>query len=160
MTTVRSLPNLSPVAIHVGLDLVAVQSIEDALRAPHGSRYLRRVYTEREVEDCRTATGVDAERLAARFAAKEATLKVLPLADQGVSLRTIEVRREPSGRVFLKLTGKTAALAAAAGVVDLALSLTHEGGFAAAVVVADCRDFDGSTRQTKDGPERRRSSGV
>jgi holo-[acyl-carrier protein] synthase len=128
------------VTIRVGLDLVAIESIAESLRAAHRERYLQRVYTEREVDDCRTATGLDAERLAARFAAKEATLKVLPLADEGVSLRAIEVRREPSGRVYLELFDPVASIAAEAGIVDLALSLTHEGGFAAAVVVAELRD--------------------
>ena len=126
--------------LRVGLDLVAVASIDESLQAPYRDHYLERVYTEQEVLDCQTATGVDAERLAARFAAKEATLKVLPAADEGLSLRDIEVRREPTGRVYLELTGRAAELAADAGVIDLALSLTHEGGFAAAVVVADCRD--------------------
>jgi holo-[acyl-carrier protein] synthase len=132
--------------IRVGLDLVAVTSIEHALGEPHRDRYLTRVYTEREVEDCRTPMGVDAERLAARFAAKEATLKVLPLEDEGLSLKTIEVLREPSGRVYLKLSGRAATIAADAGIVDLALSLTHDGGFAAAVVVADCRTVDTDER--------------
>jgi holo-[acyl-carrier protein] synthase len=135
---------LSAVSIRVGLDLVAVESISDALRASHRDRYLDRVYTEREVLDCQTAMGLDAERLAARFAAKEATLKVLPLADEGVSLRSIEVLREPSGRVRIQLTGRAAEVAAEAGVIDLSLSVTHEGGFAAAVVVAECRDANRS----------------
>lgn len=129
-------------SIRVGLDLVAVESVADALRASHRNRYLDRVYTEREVLDCQTATGIDAERLAARFAAKEATLKVLPLADEGVSLRSIEVLREPSGRVRIRLSGRAAEVATEAGVIDLALSLTHEGGFAAAVVVAEYRDIN------------------
>ena len=123
-------------AIQVGLDLVSVDEVAEALRAPHGDRYLARVYTETEVADCRSAAGIDPERLAARFAAKEATLKVLSTGDDGVSLLDIEVIRESSGRVHLELHGRAAELAAAAGVLDLALSLTHEGGFAAAVVVA------------------------
>ncbi len=126
--------------IRVGLDLVAVASVEDSLRAAHGDRYLDRLFTEREIADCRTAAGIDPERLAARFAAKEATLKVLPAADQGVSWQEIEVRREESGRVHLELRGRAAELAAEARITDLALSLTHEGGFAAAVVVAESRD--------------------
>jgi holo-[acyl-carrier protein] synthase len=142
------------VSIRVGLDLVAVESVEDALLASHRDRYLNRVYTEREVLDCQTATGLDAERLAARFAAKEATLKVLPLADEGISLRAIEVLREPSGRVRIELTGRAAAVAAKAGVIDLALSLTHEGGFAAAVVVAECRDLNPSTGHPDDVQDR------
>jgi holo-[acyl-carrier protein] synthase len=144
------------VSIRVGLDLVAVELVEDALRASHRDRYLKRVYTEREVLDCQTATGLDPERLAARFAAKEATLKVLPLADEGISLRAIEVLREPSGRVHIELTGRAATAAAEAGVIDLALSLTHEGGFAAAVVVAECRDADPSTGHPDDVQDRGR----
>ena len=133
----RSIPAMP---IRVGLDLVAVASVEDSLRSAHGDRYLERIFTEREVADSRTAAGIDPERLAARFAAKEATLKVLPAADEGVPWRDIEVRREGSGRVHLELRGRAAELAAQATIVDLALSLTHEGGFAAAVVVAECRD--------------------
>ena len=125
--------------IRVGLDLVAVASVEDSLRAAHGDRYLERLFTEREVADCRTAAGIDPERLAARFAAKEATFKVLPAADPGVPWRDVEVRREASGRVHLELRGRAAELATEATIVDLSLSLTHEGGFAAAVVVAECR---------------------
>jgi holo-[acyl-carrier protein] synthase len=144
LTTPNSASSLSAVSIRVGLDLVAVESIASALRASHRDRYLERVYTEREVLDCQTATGLDSERLAARFAAKEATLKVLPLADEGVSLRSIEVLREPSGRVRIQLTGRAAEVAEEAGVIDLALSLTHEGGFAAAVVIAEYNDVNRS----------------
>jgi holo-[acyl-carrier protein] synthase len=121
----------------VGIDLVAVDSVAEALRSPHGDRYLARIYTDAEIADCRIATGVDPERLAARFAAKEAAIKVLQIGDDAVSMRDIEVRRDASGRVSLMLHGRAAELAARAGLVDFSVSLTHEGGFAAAVVVAD-----------------------
>lgn len=124
-------------AIRVGLDLVSVAGVIETLRSELVDRYLARVYTDDEVADCRTAAGVDPERLAARFAAKEATLKVISSgADDALSLREIEVRREPSGRVHLALHGRAAELAAEAGLSNLELSLTHDGGFAAAVVVA------------------------
>ena len=61
--------------LRVGIDTVEVAAIEAALAA-HGERYLRRVYTSREVADCNG----DPERLAARFAAKEATFKALRAA--------------------------------------------------------------------------------
>jgi holo-[acyl-carrier protein] synthase len=118
---------------------VAADDVQASLEAAHGERYLERIYTEDEVEDCRTAAGIDPQRLAARFAAKEATLKVLPAGSGGVSFRAIEVRREESGRVHLQLSGRAAELAADAGLADFAVSLTHEAGFAAAVVVADGR---------------------
>jgi holo-[acyl-carrier protein] synthase len=104
----------------------------------HGDHYLTRVYSEREVHDCTTSAGLDAERLAARFAAKEATLKVLRPGDVGIPWPAIEVLRDPDGWVGLELAGAAAKLGAEAGITELELSITHEGGFAAAVVVAIC----------------------
>jgi holo-[acyl-carrier protein] synthase len=123
-------------AIRIGLDLVAVNSVAETLRGEHREHYLERVYTEREVDDCRGPSGrIEPERLAARFAAKEATIKALPGAGEEVRLTTIEVRSEPSGEVRLELSGRAAELADEAGISELAISLTHEGGFAAASVV-------------------------
>jgi holo-[acyl-carrier protein] synthase len=129
-------------AIHVGLDLVSVAQVQATLDGPLAARYLARIYTETELGDCRMADGLDPQGLAARFAAKEATLKVLAEAD-GVPWRDIEVERAPSGAVRLLLHGRAAERAADVGVVDLALSVTHEDGFAAAVVIADCRPSSG-----------------
>jgi holo-[acyl-carrier protein] synthase len=120
----------------VGVDLVAVESVQESIRT-HAEHYLTRVYTEREIADCTTPAGVDAQRLAARFAAKEAALKVLRPGEVGLSLRAIEVRRTPGGWVELELSGPAAALALDAGLENFALSLTHEGGYASAVVIAD-----------------------
>jgi holo-[acyl-carrier protein] synthase len=125
--------------IRVGFDLVSVAGVEDQLRAPTRDRYLARVYTEREVAECTTGRGINAERLAARFAAKEATIKVLPPSAKGFALREIEARRSVSGMVEIDLTGTAAALAATAGIIGLSISLTHESGFAGAVVVAEYR---------------------
>lgn len=122
--------------LRVGIDLVTVDSVRDSL-AEHGEHYLARVFTAREREDCATPTGVDPERLAGRFAAKEATLKVLRPGEVGVPWNTIAVVRDPAGWVTLELSGPAATVAAAAGVSELALSITHEGGFASAVVIAN-----------------------
>jgi holo-[acyl-carrier protein] synthase len=124
-------------ALRVGTDLVFIDTVRGSI-ASHAEHYLERVYTEREIEDCRGSRGIDAERLAARFAAKEATLKVLRPRDEGIPWNSIEVRRDPSGWVELELSGPAAALAADAGVIELSLSIAHEGDFATAVVVADC----------------------
>jgi holo-[acyl-carrier protein] synthase len=123
--------------LRVGTDLVLIETVRDSIDA-HAEHYLERVYTEREVEDCTTPEGVDPERLAARFAAKEATLKVLRPRDEGIPWNAIEVRRDPSGWVELALSGPAASLATDAGVTDLSLSISHEGQFASAVVVASC----------------------
>ena len=123
-------------ALRVGIDIVAVSTVADSLRGAHRDHYLERVYTEREVDDCRGSSGrVEPERLAARFAAKEAAIKALPGAGEEVSLTQIEVVRDPSGNVSLELSGRAAELFAQSGSAEIALSLTHEGDFAAATVV-------------------------
>lgn len=122
--------------VRTGIDLVSVSSVRASL-AEHGERYLTRVFTEREVADCAGPAGPAPERLAARFAAKEATIKVLRPGDEGIPWRDIEVRREPAGWVALELTGRAAALAVEIGVRELAVSLTHEEGLACAVVIAE-----------------------
>src|SRR5207248_2544465 len=82
--------------------------------------------------DCRRAGALDARRLSGRFAAKEATLKVLrPARDEAVPWRAIEIR---DGRIAL--SGAAAERAAAAGLRDFSLSLAFAGGHAAAVVLA------------------------
>jgi holo-[acyl-carrier protein] synthase len=124
------------VPVRVGIDTVLVESVREAIRV-HGEHYLERVYTPAELEDCRVNDRVDCQRLAARFAAKEAALKVLRPDTEGINLQTIEVLRRPAGWVELKLTGPAADLAAKAGLGDLAVSLTHEPEIASAVVVGE-----------------------
>ncbi len=122
--------------LRVGIDLVAVETVAATLAGEHRETYLRRVFTEREVSDCRSSSGeVEADRLAARFAAKEAAIKALPGSAEGVPLRSIEVCRSSGGEIELALSGRAAELAAGAGLGELAVSITHEGGLAAASVV-------------------------
>jgi holo-[acyl-carrier protein] synthase len=123
-------------ACSVGIDLVAVQDVADAL-ARHGERYERRLFTEAEIGYCRQAPHLAAQRFAARFAAKEAAFKALRLGDdEGFDWRHIEVRRAPDGACDLLLHGRPRAVADARGITSLALSLSHESAMATAVVVA------------------------
>lgn len=116
----------------VGIDLASAQAVREALEA-HGTRYLDRVYSRAEQADC----AGDPVRLAARFAAKEAVVKVLrPGPDRPIPLLDIEVRRHSHGHTELHLRGAAAELAAIEGLDDLAVSLSHEGDLATAVVLA------------------------
>jgi holo-[acyl-carrier protein] synthase len=117
--------------VHVGIDLVAVEQIQDSL-ARHGDRFLERVFTPAE----RVASAGRASGLAARFAAKEATMKALGRADEGVGWRSIEVVGAGDGHFALRLSGGAAALAAERGVTKLSLSLIGRRRHAAAVVLA------------------------
>jgi holo-[acyl-carrier protein] synthase len=126
-----------PAGFAVGLDLASVEAVETSISL-HAERYLRRVYTSRELSDCRNADGTpNARRLAARFAAKESTMKVLRVADEALPWRSIGVCSDGCGRPAIELTGDAEELASSRGIKTLALSLTHEGPFAAAVVVAE-----------------------
>ncbi len=123
-------------AVRVGIDLVSVGSVRESIE-DHSAHYLERVYTEAELDDCRTPDGFAPERLAARFAAKEATLKVLRPQDEAIPWHTIEVVRHASGDVGVQLSGRAASLAGESGLCNLALSITHEADYASAVVVAE-----------------------
>jgi holo-[acyl-carrier protein] synthase len=114
--------------VGVGVDVVAVARLERALaRTP---RLRERLFTEGE----RALPRV--ESLAARFAAKEAVAKALG-APGGLRWRDAEVVVEPSGRPRLALHGGVAEEAAAQGIATWHLSLSHDGGVATAVVVAE-----------------------
>jgi holo-[acyl-carrier protein] synthase len=125
--------------VSVGIDMVSIDAIKESIRV-HSERYLARVYTSTELDDCRLPDGTyDARRLAARVAAKEAVLKVLRVEDEGIPWRAIGVRSDHGGRPSIELTGAAEALARERGVAALDVSITNAGPFAAAVVVAELR---------------------
>jgi holo-[acyl-carrier protein] synthase len=74
--------------------------------------------------------------LAGRFAAKEAFAKALDGAP-GVGWHEVEIRRGPSGRPHMSLLGRAQTLAFEAGAVRWHVSITHDAGIAAAVVILE-----------------------
>jgi holo-[acyl-carrier protein] synthase len=119
----------------LGVDVVQVSHIAESLAA-FGDRFTRRLFTPQEITDAGSEARVRNERLAARFAAKEATLKAFGWCHVGLSWRDIEVRRQASGACVLMLQGRAAALAKQQGISQWALSLSHDGDHAVAVVAA------------------------
>lgn len=118
--------------IRTGTDLAAVADVVAGISA-HGERYLDRLFTVRE----RTDAGDDPERLAARFAGKEAVVKLLrPAPDQAIPLREVAIVLDDHGAPTVELTGAAAALAEAIGCGAIAVSLAHERGLAVATAVA------------------------
>jgi len=116
------------------MDVVDVSDVELSL-ARFGDRYLRRVYTARELEACRN--GSDARRLAAHFAAKEAVLKTLGGAERGIDWRSVELRLPEAGNASVELSGAAAEIARAEGIVGFAVSVGATRQHAAAVVLAE-----------------------
>ena len=119
----------------VGIDIVQVSRIQESLER-FGARFVDRLYTPAEAAYAGAAPGLQAERLAARFAAKEAALKALQLTDAGVDWREIEVCRDATGACRLALHGKAASLVYRHGGLAIGLSMSHDGDYAVAVVTA------------------------
>jgi holo-[acyl-carrier protein] synthase len=122
-------------ALAVGIDIIEIARIRRTL-ADFGDRFLRRVYTERE----RERYGSRISELAARFAAKEATSKALGTGIRGIRWRDMEVLSNRRGKPVLILHGSAAERAAALGLVDFDVSLTHSRTDAMAIVVGMKRD--------------------
>ena len=121
--------------VRVGIDLTAVGDVAQSLER-FGDRYARTVYTDTELADCAGEPAVRSRGLAARFAAKEATLKALGVtSEKAPGWRQIEIRRTETGAPELVLHGLAAELAGEMGISSWAISLTHEGDMAAAVVI-------------------------
>lgn len=119
--------------IGIGVDLVEVDRMRAALgRTP---TLAARLFTDAERAYADAARD-PAERYAVRFAAKEAVMKALGVGIGAVDWHDIEVVRAPSGAPSLVVTGRAAALADAAGVVDWLLTLSHTHRTAEAIAVA------------------------
>ncbi len=119
--------------VSVGIDVVLVDRFAKALaRTP---LLKERLFTEAER---RTGSGNprSPESLAARFAAKEAVAKALG-APSGLLWRDCEVVSDSDGRPWLTVAGTVAAAAAERGITRWHLSLSHDGGIASAMVVAE-----------------------
>jgi holo-[acyl-carrier protein] synthase len=123
-----------PAAPIVGCDVVAVQRVRDLLTERSGAR--ARIFSEQELADVLRGDvdpdgDIAVERLAARFAAKEATRKALQ--GRGPTLTSIEVRTAADGSPSIWISGAP---------TRLACSLSHDAGVAMAVVVGDMTMLD------------------
>lgn len=120
----------------LGLDLVEVARLARILAGPpaRAERFVARVFTTGERAYC-DGMADRPTRYAARFAAKEAALKALGVP-AGLRFHELEVVRG-EGAPRLSLSGRAAEAARRLGVERLHLTITHDGGVAAAVVVAE-----------------------
>lgn len=128
----------------VAIDIVEIGQVAESM-AEFGDRYTRRVFTAREIA---YASGSPA-RFAARFAAKEAVVKLLRPGPIGVDPRSIEVLNESDGAPRVALTGAAAMLAVERRLSRLSLSLSHDGGYAIAAVSAQPQTFTSRLRRRR-----------
>ena len=117
--------------LRVGVDLMEVPRIAHAMER-YGEKFYSRFFTENERKLCEGQP----MRLAARFAAKEATAKALGTGIGDVRWVEIEIDGDERGRPILKLHGNAARIAAELGLTTWEVSLSHTHDHAIAFVVA------------------------
>jgi len=125
--------------VGTGVDIAEVGRIKAAVER-FGERFLKRVFTPAEVRYCMGKLNA-AERLAARFAAKEAGMKAIGTGlRHGVTWQDVEVLRLPGQRPILKFSGKAAEFADRLGCKRTHLSLSHTKEQAIAYVILEGGD--------------------
>ena len=130
--------NLTLMIVGVGVDLIEVSRIKRSLENPEiGMRFRDRVYTGKEIEYCE-GRGRKYESYAARFAAKEAVMKVFGVGwGSKVAWMDVEVLSMLNGKPELQLHRKASNYAHELKVEHFFLSLSHTKGYAIAVVTAE-----------------------
>ncbi|XDD42083.1 holo-ACP synthase [Leptospira sp. WS60.C2] len=120
--------------LSVGNDIVENERIRELLQK-HGDRFLKRVFTEDEVEYCHKHKD-PVPFLAGRFACKEAVIKALDLEPgQVADMREIELAGTNFGKKTLVIHGKTEKFFREKGFTGSSVSISHADHYSTAVVV-------------------------
>jgi len=118
-----------------GIDLVDCPRIEQMIKQ-HGDRFIKRIFTAAE-QAYAEANRNKVEKLAGRFAAKEAILKLMGTGWQGnIAWTDIEVKNNSAGQPEVTLTGQVKQIAEKLGIKHISISITHTANFAIASAVA------------------------
>ncbi len=120
----------------IGVDIVDIGRVESLL-SRYGERFTQRVFTEAEAAYARGSVK-PGERLAGRFAVKEAVLKAFGTGkSQGIRWRDVETVRGPMGRPEVMLYGKAANYMKKLNADAIHVTITHDGGKAVAFVIIE-----------------------
>jgi len=122
--------------VAIGIDLVEIARIEEVF-ARRGDRFRARVFTDDEISYCERRASKFAS-YAARFAAKEATMKALGTGwSDGVGWMDIEIVSGPNGAPALQLHRRALERLREIGATKAHVSLTHSGSLAMAEVLLE-----------------------
>jgi holo-[acyl-carrier protein] synthase len=122
--------------VGIGVDIVEVGRVKELL-ARYRDRFVRRVFTEAEARYAGRSVR-EAERLAGRFAAKEAVLKAFGTGkSHGILWRDVETVRGAMGKPEVRLYGKALNYMKELGGNRIHVSITHDGGKAVAFVIIE-----------------------
>ncbi len=118
-----------------GIDLVDFPRIAEMVER-HGKRFLNRIFTAAEQEYADGNVN-RMEKLAGRFAAKEAILKLVGTGWRGkIAWTDIEVINNAMGQPEVSLSGEVEKIADSMGITHVSVSITHTANFAIASAVA------------------------
>jgi len=122
--------------VGIGIDIVDIARIQELLDR-YGERFLHRVFTEAETSYAMSGAN-EAERLAGRFAVKEALMKALGTGKtQGILWKDVETLRGRVGKPEVHLHGQAVRWAKLRGSSAVHVSITHDGGKAVAFVILE-----------------------
>ena len=121
----------------IGVDIIDIDSIAEATLRWQTS-FLRRIYTETELENCRGS----AASLAARFAAKEAVMKVMGDCNSSIGFKDIEIISNHCGRPMVCLSDKALEISRRIGISTFHISLSHCEKYAIAFAVGEVSPHD------------------
>ncbi|MBZ4018889.1 holo-ACP synthase [Streptomyces purpurogeneiscleroticus] len=114
------------------MDIVSVTRVRRLLDE-HGEDFFTRMLVPSELADCRTSTGLDVLSLCGRIAAKEAAFKTLRVRNRFLPWLDIVVQRADGGWPLVDLRGGAGRMAAAAGISQITVSISHDVDYAVAV---------------------------
>lgn len=115
-----------------GIDVVSVERFKEILKDEH---FKNRVFSEEELAYIFKSDNesLKLNRMAARFAAKEAFFKAVS-SIKDLIMKEVSVTHEEDGRPYLVFTGKTKDFIEQNN-ISCDLSISHDGGFAVATVI-------------------------
>lgn len=126
--------------IYLGTDILEISRIKDAVDK-YGNKFLEKIFTAKEIEFCCSNIYKQAERLAVRFAIKEAVSKALKVGinklgwDRGINWKDVEVIKASSGEINILLFGKALEISNGFGIISWEVSASHSKDHATATII-------------------------
>ncbi|MBN2724301.1 MAG: holo-ACP synthase [Deltaproteobacteria bacterium] len=121
----------------IGTDIAETQIFEKTST----DAFIIKAFTENEIRICFSGPQKSSEKLAGRYAAKEAFIKAIsPYLFFKISpgdYRNIEILKLQSGAPSISLTGRIKDVATGAGIQNMWVSISHEKNLAVAMVVLE-----------------------
>ena len=121
--------------VKIGTDICQINRVKSVYKK-YGGRFLYRILTEKEIKYVTSNTKNLIDRLAGRYAAKEAVSKVLGTGLKGVYFKEIEILREKSGAPKVLLHKRAKKISQEKKLSNFEVSISHEKDFSIAIAIA------------------------